>query len=90
MEASNRCLPCAYPGRYDALSIRWMKQENKLCEKHALKASAVLEIKNSATDTNSEKKINVRQEESKIQGFKKQDEVKNPRNWQDREPGSDD
>ena len=45
MEVSN-CLPCAHPGNYPADAIRWMKQENKLCEKHLEKAQGLLEKQN--------------------------------------------
>jgi len=41
-EELTRCFPCAYPGKYNVASIRWMKSEGKLCDDHKKKAEDLL------------------------------------------------
>jgi len=72
-----RCYPCLYPGRYDLDALKWMKQERLLCENHEKKTDELIK---------SEPKKYTLNQKTFVPPIPKAP----VRNWQDREPGSDD
>lgn len=76
-----KCFPCSFPNKWDPDSVRWLKENGKLCTEHEKRADAMI----AAAPKEPERKLVAKPAEKRFMP----EPVAAPRSRYEREPGED-